>query len=64
MSRSRVISFTKELEKLKFVGDRRPESTDKQLEGAFAELAPYRDGAIYIGHCTPSAPSGHIDLIV
>jgi mannose-6-phosphate isomerase-like protein (cupin superfamily) len=50
MSKSKIISFVNEFEKLKFVGDRTPESTDEQLEGAFAELASYRDGAIFIGH--------------
>lgn len=50
MSKSQVISFTEQFKTLKFVGDRTPESTGDQLEGAFAELAPYRDGAIFIGH--------------
>ncbi len=50
MSKSKVICFTEEFEKLKFVKDRTPESTGEQLEGAFAELAPYRDGALFIGH--------------
>ena len=50
MPKSKVISFAKGFAKLKFVGDRTPESTDEQLAGAFAELAPYRDGAIFIGH--------------
>ena len=50
MSKSKVISFADEFEKLRFVGNRTPESTPEQLEGAFAELASYRDGAVFIGH--------------
>ena len=50
MSTSKVISLAKEFQDLKFVGNRTPESTDEELEGAFAELAPFRDGAIFIGH--------------
>ena len=33
---------------LVFASDRTPESKD--LEAAFCELAPYRDGAIFLGH--------------
>ncbi|MEM7208854.1 MAG: cupin domain-containing protein [Pseudomonadota bacterium] len=50
MSKSRVISFAKEFNKLRFVANRTPESTDKQLAGAYAELAHYGNGAIFIGH--------------
>ena len=50
MSKSKVISLPEALQKVEFVGNRTPESTDEQLAGAFAELAPYRDGAIYVGH--------------
>jgi len=50
MSKSKVISLAKEFENLKFVENRRPNSTDEELEGAFAELSPFRDGAIFIGH--------------
>ena len=50
MSKSKVISFANEFDKLRFVGNRTPESTSEQLDGAFAELASYRDGAVFIGH--------------
>ena len=50
MSKPRAITLTKEFECLKFVGDRTPTSTDEELEGAFAEVTPFRDGAIFIGH--------------
>ena len=35
---------------LRFVAGRTPASTVDYLEGAFAELAPYRDGAVFIAH--------------
>ncbi|GJM17687.1 MAG: hypothetical protein DHS20C13_30140 [Thermodesulfobacteriota bacterium] len=50
MSKSKVITFSDEFEKLNFFSQRTPESTDEELEGAFAELAPFRDGAIFIGN--------------
>ena len=49
MSKSKVISLVNEFEYLKFVENRKPNSTDEELEGAFAELSPFRDGAIFIG---------------
>ena len=50
MKNSQVISFSKEFEKLTFIGNRTPESTDQELKGAFLALSTYRDGAIFIGH--------------
>lgn len=50
MSKSRVQSLEKEFEKLTFVGNRTPESSGEDLDVAFAELAAYRNGAIFIGH--------------
>ena len=50
MSKAKVISLDDEFAGLRFVGDRTPESTEAQLEGAFAVLADYRDGGIFIGH--------------
>ncbi|MCB1754927.1 MAG: cupin domain-containing protein [Gammaproteobacteria bacterium] len=50
MSKSTVISFSREFAKLTFAGNRTPESTDEDLQDAFAQLAPYRDGAVFIGH--------------
>ena len=35
---------------LRFVAGRTPASTVDYLEGAFAELASYRDGAVFIAH--------------
>lgn len=50
MSSNKVISLTDAFQQLKFVGNRRPDSSDAELEGAFAELSGYRDGALFIGH--------------
>ena len=50
MSDSKVISLSEAYGKLRFVGDRRPDSSDAELAGAFAELSAYRDGALFIGH--------------
>lgn len=37
-------------DRLTFVGGRTPDSTDAELGPAFAVLADYRDGGIFIGH--------------
>ena len=50
MSKVKVITLSKEFAKFSFVGDRTPASTDEQLSGAFAQLASYRDGSVFIGH--------------
>ncbi len=50
MNKSKVISIEQCLKGLTFVQDRRPESTEKDLDGAFTELSKYRDGSIYLGH--------------
>ncbi|MEM7291932.1 MAG: cupin domain-containing protein [Pseudomonadota bacterium] len=55
MPQSKAISLAAEFEKLTFVGDRLPTSTNEQLAGAFAELSCYRDGAIFIGHYAGSS---------
>ena len=47
MPKPMVISLDQEFSKLTFVGDRIPESTEKELDGAFTELASFRDGAIF-----------------
>lgn len=44
------ISLAEAFANLSFVTGRSPESTDAELAGAFAELASYRDGGIFIGH--------------
>ncbi len=50
MSATKVISLTEAFQQLRFVGDRCPDSSDEDLQGAFAELTTYRDGALFIGH--------------
>ena len=50
MSMGKVISLAESFGKLQFVGDRRPDSSDAELEGAFAVLSDYRDGGLFIGH--------------
>ena len=35
---------------LTFLPDRRPDMTDQETENAFATLADYRDGGIFVGH--------------
>ena len=42
-----VIDLKGELAKLKMLRGRTPETTQAEREGAFARLAPYRDGAIF-----------------
>ena len=50
MTKSTIISIENNLRELRFVSDRRPDSTEEELESAFTELSDYRDGAIYLGH--------------
>ena len=50
MAKATVKSLDQEFGKLRFYGDRTPESTEEDLAGVFAELASYRDGGIFIGH--------------
>ncbi len=50
MSSPKVISLTDAFQQLTFVGNRRPDSSDAELAGAFAELSGYRNGALFIGH--------------
>jgi hypothetical protein len=44
-----VINFKAEFAKLKMLEGRTPTSSEAEREGAFARLAPYRDGAIFAG---------------
>jgi len=46
----KVISINRAMDSLRFVGDRKPTSGEEEMEGAFAELSAYRDGAIFLGH--------------
>ena len=57
MKRAEVISLDVEFGKLKFVGDRTPESSPDTLAPAFAELAPFGEGAI-LSVITPAIVSG------
>ncbi len=50
MSTPKVISLTDAFQQLTFVGNRRPDSSESELAGAFAELSAYRDGALFVGH--------------
>jgi mannose-6-phosphate isomerase-like protein (cupin superfamily) len=43
-----VIDFNAEFAKLKMLQGRTPTSSEDEREGAFARLAPYRDGAVFI----------------
>jgi len=50
MKELKVIALARALEGLHFVGNRKPTSSEEDLEGAFSKISDYRDGAIYIGH--------------
>ncbi len=42
-----VVDFNAEFAKLKMLQGRTPTSSEEEREGAFARLAPYRDGAVF-----------------
>jgi len=42
-----ILDLNAEFAKLKMLRGRTPETTPEEREGAFARLAPYRDGAIF-----------------
>ena len=42
-----ILDLNAEFAKLKMLRGRTPETTQAEREGAFARLAPYRDGAIF-----------------
>lgn len=44
------ISVSDVLGGLTFLADRTPDTTPEQAAGAFAQLAAYRDGGIFVGH--------------
>jgi mannose-6-phosphate isomerase-like protein (cupin superfamily) len=44
------ISVAAALGELSFLADRTPTTTDEEAAGAFALLADYRDGGIFVGH--------------
>ncbi|MDX1512288.1 MAG: cupin domain-containing protein [Gammaproteobacteria bacterium] len=45
-----VVSIRDAFDRLRFLGDRTPETPPEQSQRAFARLADYRDGAVFIGH--------------
>lgn len=55
MSKAKPISLQQQMSTLKHLAHRTPETTAEEREGAFAELSPYRDGGIYIGHFSGSS---------
>lgn len=50
MPKATPISIEDAFAALEFLGNRTPETTPEQAEGAFAALSDYRDGAVFIGH--------------
>lgn len=50
MDPGKSISLQDAYEKLEFLSDRTPHTTPEQSAMAFATLAKYRDGAVFIGH--------------
>jgi quercetin dioxygenase-like cupin family protein len=55
MNEATPISLRKALEKVKFLGDRTPETTSEEAMKAFTELGKYRDGSIFFGHYAGSS---------
>lgn len=45
-----IASIPEAIASLRFLADRTPFTTDEEATGAFARLAEYRDGAIFVGH--------------
>ena len=50
MSKSSTISIKDGFEKLKFLSNRTPETTNEEAKDAFATLSSYRDGGIFIAY--------------
>lgn len=50
MPKSVAISIDDEFSKIRFLENRKPETTDEEAKGAFAQLSDYRDGGIFIVH--------------
>ncbi len=50
MPKATPISIEAAFERLRFLANRTPESSDEEAAGAFAMLSEYRDGAVFIGH--------------
>lgn len=56
MSEVEPVSFSDGFEALEFLPDRTPGTTDAERAAAFARLADYRDGGIFIGHWAGRSP--------
>jgi mannose-6-phosphate isomerase-like protein (cupin superfamily) len=50
MPKATPISITAAFSRLGFLANRTPESSDEEVDGAFATLSEYRDGGVFIGH--------------
>ncbi len=50
MNKGEPISLRKAFGRLTFLPNRTPGMPDEALDAAFARLADYRDGAVFIGH--------------
>ncbi len=50
MPKATPIPIEAAFDRLRFLTDRTPETSDEEAEGAFAMLSEYRDGGIFIGH--------------
>lgn len=50
MSRPDPVSIPNAIDALTFLEARTPTTTPEESAGAFAELAKFRDGGIYVGH--------------
>ena len=50
MSKGRSINLAEAFARLTFLPDRTPGTPDDERSDAFARLADYRDGAVFIGH--------------
>jgi mannose-6-phosphate isomerase-like protein (cupin superfamily) len=45
-----AVSVTDAIATLTFLAGRTPTTTREQSQGSFAQLAPYREGGIFVGH--------------
>ncbi len=50
MPKATPISIGPAFERLKFLANRTPETSEEEADGAFAMLSEYRDGGVFIGH--------------
>jgi len=50
--KAKVVDLKEAFSKVNFLKGRTPQTTEKESEGAFAELSEYRDGGVFITHYT------------